>query len=152
MLTLLLSTIGLSAPAASLTYKIDNKIGIWCSGLSGIHTFAQKDVLWAPDGYSIKSSNGYQVFSFSGERFYSLSPLPNSLPIAQKYSQKTKAPKGYDVITEEKSRSTLVYVKGPKGEKNLLHRGTSGIQSPSWMLTILYLLTYLLYLLTLGRK
>ena len=131
MIMMLFAALGLAEPI-SLTYQIDNQIGIWYEGLAGTHNFSQSNLLWSAKGYSTPSHKGYKIYSFYEGIYFRTSPLEDSTPITQKIEKNTSS-KDYKIVTDKKSHSTIVFIRDAKKRKHLVYRGKTGIEKPIWI-------------------
>ena len=61
MLSSLLIMLNASADSqVSLTYKVEDKIGIWGENISGNILYNSQDIFYTKRGYAIKKNKGYK--------------------------------------------------------------------------------------------
>ncbi len=57
------------SPNWTLTFQADDRIGLQLERVNGTFKSAPSNVYWHPDGYILKSLNGYQSLDVSGAQY-----------------------------------------------------------------------------------
>ena len=114
----------------SLTYKVENKIGIWGENISGNILYSSQDVYYTKGGYAIKTNKGYKNVNIYGGISFTTQRPKDAVPIHEAKGEDNRS----DYKIEEKKRKTRssFFIKLPNGKKKVIGRGHKTLVPYRW--------------------
>jgi hypothetical protein len=130
MISFLFSLCVFAQPQASLTYHVEDKIGIWMENQSGNILYQKNDVFQAPYGYIIKKNTGYKHLHIDGGYFFTTELPSSATPI-----QKTKGAEilnGYNIEEKKRPNGSIFFLEKKNGKKSIIGRGHKKLNTYRW--------------------
>lgn len=130
MLSFFLCLTANAEPEVSLTYKVDQKIGIWAENISGNILYNPQDVFYTSRGFAIKKNNGFKNLNIYGGIFYTTEKPKDAISIQK--AKGTESYPGYKIEEKERTKSSVFFIQLPNKKKKVIGRGHNNLTPYRW--------------------
>jgi hypothetical protein len=130
MISILLSLCAFAQPNVSLTYHVEDKIGIWMKNQSGNILYNKKDIYQTPYGYIIKQNKGFKHLHINGGHFFTTTLPSSATPIKDVKGTETR--KGFRIEKKQRPNGAIFFLNQKDGAKSIIGRGYKELKDYRW--------------------